>query len=135
MQERSAKLKLGHSAYLDAVDLQEDLLAALDGELGRRLGRAVLEVAGAAQPAVLHRHQLRPDEPAVDFALLVLVVRAMGKKRRKSEGKLLVERLGDVALARDDELALGALREEGRDHGEEHREVPRHVDEHLRARS
>ena len=64
MQERSAKL--GRSAYLDAVDLQEDLLAALDGELGRRLGRAVLEVAGAAQPAVLHGNQLRPDEPAAD---------------------------------------------------------------------
>jgi hypothetical protein len=45
----------------------------------------------------------------------------------------LVQCLGDVALASDDELALGALREEGRDHGKEHGEVPLHVDEHLRS--
>lgn len=66
--QRAQQGKIG-DIYLDAVDLQEDLLAALDGELGRRLWWSVLEVAGAAEPAVLHRHQLRPDEPAIEIAV------------------------------------------------------------------
>lgn len=57
--------------YLDAVDFEVYLFSALDGELGGRLGRAVLQVPRPAQPPVLHRHEFWPYEPVAGVGVSI----------------------------------------------------------------